>query len=98
MTLPILEYSHENGCSVTGGYRYRGRSFAQLVGSYIFGDFCSGTIWGAKLVSEVWERVVLLETQLSISTFGEDQRGEIYVADLRSFFGGGAIDRLSTRP
>jgi glucose/arabinose dehydrogenase len=84
LTLPIHEYSHSQGnCSVTGGYVYRGSQIPGLVGTYIFGDYCTGTIWGLKRnASGVWERTVLLDTNLNISSFGEDEAGEVYVCDL----------------
>ena len=46
-TLPVLEYNHSLGCSVTGGYRYRGQLYPQLEGIYFYADLCSGRIWGA---------------------------------------------------
>jgi glucose/arabinose dehydrogenase len=82
LTLPIMEYSHDEGCSVTGGYRYRGKAMPGLVGGYVFGDFCAGTLWIGIEEPERWQRLQLLETSLSISTFGEDAQGELYVADL----------------
>lgn len=93
LTLPIHEYSHMGGfCggSVTGGYVYRGGQMPELVGTYIFGDYCFGTIWGLKQTGPgVWEHTELLQTNLPISSFGEDEAGEIYVVDLR-----GAIYRI----
>jgi glucose/arabinose dehydrogenase len=81
LTLPVLEYDHDLGCSVTGGYRYRGKDNPQLSGLYIYGDFCSGRIWGAKPGGNGnWSAEELLDTNLNISTFGEDQNGELYVA------------------
>ena len=91
MTDPLAVYSHEHGCSVTGGYAYRGRSFPELRGNYFFGDYCSGTIWAVDAGGpDRQEPVELLETDLSISSFGEDDRGEIYVTDLS----GGGLYRL----
>jgi glucose/arabinose dehydrogenase len=91
LTLPISEYSHREGCSVTGGYVYRGRQISGLVGVYIYGDYCSGTIWGLRrTISDTWERTVLLQTDLRISSFGEDEAGELYVTDLN-----GAVYRIS---
>jgi glucose/arabinose dehydrogenase len=83
MTLPILEYSHVNGnCSITGGYRYRGSRFPSMQGLYFFGDYCSGVIWGATQNGDgTWSARQLLKTSLSITTFGEDVDGELYVAD-----------------
>jgi glucose/arabinose dehydrogenase len=91
MTDPLAVYSHDHGCSVTGGNVYRGRAFPDLRGNYFFGDYCSGTIWAVAAEGPArQEPVELLETDLSISSFGEDQRGEIYVTDLA----GGRLLRL----
>ena len=91
LTEPILVYSHGPHCSVTGGYRYRGRDHAALSGVYVFGDFCSGVVWGAVPDSNGrWSAEVLADTQLSIASFGEDERGELYVVDR-----GGRVLRLA---
>jgi len=84
LTLPAFEYSHGGGrCSITGGYRYRGSQLMSLAGSYIYGDFCSGEIFGASENTHgEWQQEVLLETEFAITTFGEDDTGELYVADL----------------
>ncbi|MEE8379087.1 MAG: PQQ-dependent sugar dehydrogenase [Gammaproteobacteria bacterium] len=81
---PIVEYSHDEGCSVTGGYVYRGKAIPSINGLYLYGDYCSGTIWGfdADKPSSAKSRV-LLNTDLNISSFGEDNNGEIYVVDLK---------------
>ena len=82
LTDPILVYGHGPHCSVTGGYRYRGRGNSALRGVYVFGDFCSGVIWGAEPgAGGVWSAMVLADTQLSITSFGEDETGELYVVD-----------------
>jgi len=87
-TLPVLEYSHSLGCSVTGGYRYRGQLYPQLEGIYFYSDYCSGRIWGAvRQENGTWLSQELLDTQLFVSTFGADEFGEIYVANLS----GGAV-------
>jgi hypothetical protein len=81
LTLPILVYDHSVGCSVTGGYRYRGSKNPRLNGLYLYGDFCTGLIWGAQEDGlGGWNTTVLLDTNFSISTFGEDESGEIYFA------------------
>jgi len=81
LTLPILEYDHSSGCSITGGYCYRGRRIPPLYGVYLYGDYCSGIIWGAKRNRPgIWEAKEILDTDFTISTFGEDERGEIYFA------------------
>jgi len=83
LTLPILVYDHGVGCSVTGGYRYRGSKNPNLTGLYLYGDFCTGLIWGAQEDGlGGWNTPVLLDTNFSISTFGEDESGEIYFAHL----------------
>jgi len=80
LALPVAEYDHSQGCSITGGYVYRGDRYPQLVGVYLFGDFCSGNIWGLrKEVSGEWAMALLLKTNVNISSFGEDATGEIYV-------------------
>ena len=83
LTLPIATYGHEFGCSVTGGHVYRGDEFPDMGGLYFFGDFCSGRIW--SLVAEApspQEPVELLDTNHSISSFGESEDGELYMTDL----------------
>jgi glucose/arabinose dehydrogenase len=92
---PVAEYGHGLGCSITGGYVYRGTRFPQLEGVYFFGDFCSGRIWGLRqAASGEWNMALLLETELGISSFGEDAAGELYVLDYR----GGTIYQLSAAP
>jgi glucose/arabinose dehydrogenase len=90
LTLPILEYDHSLGCSVTGGYRYRGTRFAGMRGVYFFADYCSGQIWGATDNSGVMTRFDFIDTDFSITSFGEDESGELYVVD-----GGGEIHQLA---
>ena len=84
LVLPILEYSHSLGCSITGGYRYRGTEMPEHFGTYFYGDFCSGRIWGGieNVETGTWTSTELLDSDLLISTFGEDERGELYAADL----------------
>ncbi|GFO69322.1 glucose dehydrogenase [Geomonas limicola] len=91
LTMPIAEYRHGEGdCSVTGGYVYRGKHKA-LQGTYFYGDFCSGRIWGLKREDGAWKTRLVKESGLAISTFGEDESGELYVAD----YGKGDIYRIS---
>ena len=92
LTLPVAEYLHGSGdCSVTGGYVYRGSNPA-LRGIYFYGDFCSGRIWGLRRNGTNWESKLLNDTTLSISTFGEDEAGELYLADYST----GEIYRIGT--
>jgi glucose/arabinose dehydrogenase len=81
-TLPILEYNHNLGCSVTGGYRYRGQRYPDLESVYFYADFCTGRIWGViQQGNGTWETQELLFAGFSISTFGEDETGELYVVE-----------------
>lgn len=81
---PLFEYSHNEGCSVTGGYVYRG-AMPEWQGVYFYADYCSGKVWGAlrRLISESAEEsisTVLFETGVQVTSFGVDERGEIYIA------------------
>ena len=77
---PVAEYSHKYGCSVTGGYVYRGDKIEALYGKYVFGDFCSGSIWSIDKDQD-FEMQELMKTDINISSFGEDAEGELYVVD-----------------
>jgi glucose/arabinose dehydrogenase len=82
---PIISYRNQGQtCSVTGGHMYRGSDINGLQGTYIYGDFCSGEIWGATKSGGVWNSRLLYEAGFSIPTFGEDGDGELYVADYYS--------------
>lgn len=77
---PIYEYDHSMGCSVTGGYVYRGEILDDWFGVYFFGDFCNGNIWGILPDGQDnWKAQLLFETGLNISSFGEDVFGELYM-------------------
>ncbi len=80
LELPVTEYGREGGCSITGGYVYRGERIPWLYGSYVFGDFCSGKIWSYD--RETDQLTELLDTDLDISSFAEDTYGELYVLSL----------------
>jgi glucose/arabinose dehydrogenase len=89
--LPITEYSHDFGCSITGGHVYRGTREKDLLGGYFFGDYCSGTIWAVPADAPTGTRASeMLQTESSISSFGEDESGEVYLTDLA----GGSVFRL----
>ena len=81
LELPVIEYAQsQGGCSVTGGYVYRGARLASLQGAYVYGDFCSGKVWALRYDgSRVTEHRELVDTTLAIAAFGEDRQGEIYV-------------------
>jgi len=99
LTRPILEYNHSGGaCSITGGYRYRGARYPRMSGIYFYADYCSGAIFGATEQSNgTWTSQTLLSTRLAISSFGEDQNGELYVADLNGTVSQ-LTDSLATQP
>jgi glucose/arabinose dehydrogenase len=94
LTLPIAEYTHaEGGCSVTGGYVYRGTQYPAMQGVYFFADYCSGKIWSLQRdAAGQWQMIEHLEAGFLISSFGQDQAGELYVVDH-----GGAVNRLVAR-
>ena len=79
LTLPVAEYSHSVGCSVTGGYVYRGARHPALSGAYVFGDYCSGRIWTLRQQGGTWASALAIDSDYRITSFGEDERGELYV-------------------
>jgi glucose/arabinose dehydrogenase len=77
---PVGEYGRDDGCSITGGYVYRGARLTDLYGAYIYGDFCSGKIWALTLdVEAPATQTELVDTDLGISSFAEDPAGELYI-------------------
>jgi hypothetical protein len=82
LTLPVLDYSHSDGCSVTGGYVYRGSAVPSLAGLYFYSDYCSGWIRsfrlanGSATATRDWPE---LNPGGGVASFGEDARGELYV-------------------
>jgi len=94
LVLPVAEYTHTLGCSVTGGNVYRGELHPELQGIYIYADYCSGLIWGLKYVDNKWQSQDLLPTDMMISSFGEDEAGEVYVID----YSAGVIYQIEEAP
>jgi glucose/arabinose dehydrogenase len=89
-TDPIIEYDHSAGkCAIIGGYRYRGSRFPRMVGTYLYADLCTGQIFGATLSAGVWTSTPLYTSAANVTTFGEDEAGELYFVHL-----GGTIHRL----
>jgi glucose/arabinose dehydrogenase len=83
LTLPVTEYSHDFGCSVTGGTVYRGAVLPALQGWYVFADYCSGIFWAIDPAQDRVEApTVVGESGLSVSAIAEDAAGELYVTDL----------------
>jgi glucose/arabinose dehydrogenase len=93
LVMPVAEYGREGGhCSITGGYVYRGSAAPALAGAYFYGDYCSGVMWATVPDGAGgWATAQVLESGLSISSFGEDEAGEVYVVDL-----GGTVARLAS--
>ncbi|HMU61698.1 MAG TPA: PQQ-dependent sugar dehydrogenase [Gemmatimonadales bacterium] len=82
LVMPVIEYGHGDGCSITGGFVYRGSAIPELVGTYFYGDYCNGWIRsfvyrnGSVTDAQSWPT---LDTKQQITSFGEDARGELYV-------------------
>ena len=94
LTLPVAEYSHDFGCTIIGGYRYRGKQMPALDGVYLFGDYCSGRIWALTGDAQAgWTKTEVLQTKYSISSFGEDENGDLYLLDLA----GGGLYRFEAQ-
>src|SRR2546425_3316696 len=95
LTLPILEYGHlPDNCSITGGYRYRGGRFPQLFGRYFYGDYCSGRIWNGIQSGQTWSSTQLIDTAFQITSFGEDEGGELYVVHYGLVGSDGTLQRI----
>ncbi len=99
-TAPVAEYSHADGCSVTGGYVYRGLALPEWQGIYFYGDYCSGVVWGLPASGDVVPvaenapaAVPLFQTGFRITTFGVDDFGELYLSDYTN----GAVYRLEKK-
>ncbi len=82
LTLPTYQYTHLTGCSIIGGFVYRGSDYPCLEGMYLYSDFCTGGVWGLKQVGGVWQSRLLTGTSLQIASFGEDENGELFALDL----------------
>ena len=93
LVLPKIEYGHGDGCSITGGFVYRGQAIPELAGTYFYGDYCSGWVrsfvyqGGNATDTREWPT---LNTHGQITSFGEDARGELYVV-----LAGGTIYRIA---
>lgn len=89
---PVAEYSHaEGGCSVTGGYVYRG-AMTEWNGIYLFGDYCTGFTWGLIRSGGTWQKQRLFDLDVTITSFGQDETGEIYLTS-----DNGGVYRLVTK-
>ncbi|MFN8419210.1 MAG: PQQ-dependent sugar dehydrogenase [Anaerolineae bacterium] len=87
LTLPVAEYSHAKGNSVTGGYVYRGTKYPKAEGYYLYGDFGSARVWAMiKNADGTFESTEVGMLDIGLSSFGEDETGELYVTD---YYNGG---------
>ncbi len=92
LVAPVAQYSHQRGCSITGGYVYRGSAVPAARGRYFYGDYCSGTVWSLKLVEGVARQIRPEQFRVpSLTSFGEDAAGELYAVS-----GNGGLFRLSS--
>lgn len=92
--LPVFEYSHDEGCSVAGGYVYRGSAIPDLRGAYLYGDYCGGWVRALRVRDgEVIDRADLGLDAAELLSFGQDADGELYVMTL-----GGRVDRIVPAP
>jgi hypothetical protein len=84
LVLPIWDYPRSQGTTVIGGFVYRGHSIPNLCGTYLYADFGNGKIFGFRPNNKKPKEVkTLLETGRLISSFGEDEKGELYITDLK---------------
>lgn len=96
LTLPVAAYTHSSGdgCTVIGGYVYRGAAYPDLVGAYLYGDYCTGTIWALSAADAVTSGTAVPEVvgalDGNLSSFGQDESGELYAVDL-----GGRVLRVT---
>jgi len=91
---PIAEYDHFQGCSITGGYVYRGGAIPGLFGVYLYGDFCSGTVWALSERAGAAPLVIAtINSDLAVVSFAESLAGELFVVDF-----GGTLNRIIAAP
>jgi glucose/arabinose dehydrogenase len=93
LVMPVAEYSHDHGCSVTGGFVYRGEGIPAAQGRYFYGDYCSGNVW--SLILRDGEVAGIRRHRFhvaALSSFGEDAAGELYLVSLE-----GNVFRLDSR-
>ncbi|MGA7195015.1 MAG: PQQ-dependent sugar dehydrogenase [Anaerolineales bacterium] len=95
---PVATYNHgvndSYGCALMGGYVYRGSQFPSMQGWYFYGDLCSGKVLGLVKNGNTWKSTLLASTPYNITSFGEDEQGELYLID----YAGGQILQISEAP
>ncbi len=94
-TVPVFAYAHENGrCSVTGGHVYRGEVIPLLLGVYVFGDYCTGEVFGLTTGAETIVRPLTFQApDNQLVSFGQGPAGELYLV-----LSGGEILRVQPAP
>lgn len=85
VVMPVIEYDHSVGCSITGGYVYRGEAIPTLDGYYLFSDWCSGRVWaGYRTSDDLWRFDEIANLPVQVSSFGQDEAGEVYIIGYNS--------------
>ncbi len=79
LVAPRIEYSHEFGCAITGGFVYRGAAMPELFGWYVYGDYCTGRVWAVDTASADAPAIPIADTGTSITSFAQDKDGELYI-------------------
>ena len=92
LLLPVLEYGHDAGCAIIGGFVYRGSQIPRLQGAYVYGDYCTGKIWALKAqATEAVEQGQIAALPFAISSFAQGKDGELYILD---YSAGGIVYRI----
>jgi len=95
LVAPVAEYGHASGnCSISGGFVYRGPGNPLMQGVYFYTDYCSGRIWGLQRDGAPWVSSLLLDSPYTVSTFGEDEAGSLYLAS----YGTGVVYQVNQVP
>lgn len=89
LTLPVTEYPHDEGCSITGGFVYRGKALPELAGAYFYADYCTGLLrsfrWSPAGIRDHWTWKAAIDKEgvlQQVSSFGVDADGELYIVEL----------------
>ena len=79
LALPRAEYGHDVGCSISGGYVYRGKELPEMDGWFVYADFCSGRVWAVNTTDNQSKPIQLMDSGLPVSSFMQDKNGELYL-------------------
>ncbi len=94
LTLPVVEYTHAEGCAVQGGTVYRGEHYPRMQGLYFYADLCTGRIWGLQHNGDTWKTTLLMTAPFQVSSIGEDEAGDLWITD----YNHGGIMKLYDQP